>query len=499
MQKTKERRDIMEEMKVKIEIGLNLENSYVNLPKIFYDEQNPTPVDSPKLVILNNPLVKYLGLDVESLKNNEIIEMFAGNSMPEGANPIAQAYAGHQFGHFTMLGDGRAILLGEQITPKGERFDIQLKGPGRTRYSRGGDGRAALGPMLREYIISEAMHALGIPTTRSLAVVTTGESVIRDNILPGAILTRIASSHIRVGTFQYAGEYCSIEELKALADYTLKRHFSDNNASENRYLFLLKEVIKRQASLIAKWMHVGFIHGVMNTDNMTISGESIDYGPCAFMDTYDPATVFSSIDRQGRYAYGNQPYIAGWNLTRFAETLLPLLDNNEDNAVEIAQSAISDFTDLYRGYWLSGMRSKLGIINEETEDQALALDLLNIMKENKADYTNTFIALTFDRFSDMELFSTDEFKSWYKKWQNRLDRQQESRDSSYELMRNSNPAVIPRNHRVEEALEAANKGDYSVFERLLDAISKPYAHLPEQKDYATLPKKNCTYRTFCGT
>ena len=491
----------MEETKVKIETGWNLENSYANLPKSFFRIKKPTPVSSPKLIILNNSLVTSLGLNIDSLQSRDGIAMLAGNQIPEGGIPIAQAYAGHQFGYFNMLGDGRAILFGEQITPKGERFDIQLKGSGRTPYSRGGDGRAALGPMLREYIISEAMHALGIPTTLSLAVVTTGESVIRENILPGAILTRVAASHIRVATFQYAAEFCSVEELRVLADYTLKRHFSDGDGAENRYLFLLQEVIKRQASLIAKWQLVGFIHGVMNTDNMSISGETIDYGPCAFMDTYDPATVFSSIDRKGRYAYGNQPYVAEWNLMRFAETLFPLLDDNEDKAIQLAQGAISDFTELYYNNWLAGMKAKLGIFNGEPGDEALIKDLLSIMHKYDADYTNTFLALTFDKFSDMTLFATESFSQWHDKWQDRLSRQRESKASSHQLMKNSNPAVIPRNHRVEAALEAAEKqGDYSIMEQFLQALSSPYAHSEEQFEYTTLPEKPaCPYRTFCGT
>jgi uncharacterized protein YdiU (UPF0061 family) len=488
----------MEEIKIKT--GWNLDNSYANLPKTFFSRQSPTPVRSPKLTILNYPLAKSLGLNIESLQSSDGVEVFAGNNIPEGGLPIAQAYAGHQFGYFNMLGDGRTILLGEQITPSGERFDIQLKGSGRTPYSRGGDGRAALGPMLREYIISEAIHALGIPTTRSLAVVTTGESIIRENLLPGAILTRVAASHIRVATFQYAAEWGRVEELRALADYTLKRHFPEVDGAENRYLFLLKQVIKRQALLIAKWQLVGFIHGVMNTDNMAISGETIDYGPCAFMDTYDPATVFSSIDREGRYAYGNQPPIAEWNLARFAETLLPLLHDNQDKAIEIAQDALSDFAQLYHNNWLSGMREKLGIFNEEPQDESLVEVLLNIMHKYDADYTNTFLALTFDKFSDMELFDTKPFKEWYELWQTRLSRQQESKNSSHELMKKSNPAVIPRNHRVEEALEAAQKGDYSIMEKLLDVLSNPYAHSSEQTEYATLPPKStCSYRTFCGT
>jgi uncharacterized protein YdiU (UPF0061 family) len=413
--------------------------------------------------------------------------------------PLAQAYAGHQFGHFTKLGDGRALLLGEQITPQGERMDIQLKGSGRTPYSRGGDGRAALGPMLREYIISEAMHALGIPTTRSLAVVTTGEPIIRETLLPGAILTRVAASHLRVGTFQYAANWGTVDDLRTLADYALERHFPGFDEVEHRYLFLLQEVIKRQAALVAKWQMVGFVHGVMNTDNMTISGETIDYGPCAFMDTYDPATVFSSIDTQGRYAYGNQPPIAGWNLARFAEALLPLLDENPERAVELAQEEVSGFIQLYRREWLAGMRAKLGLFNEEIEDQSLIEDLLQIMHKHRADYTNTFLALTFDRTEDTCLFGSPEFAEWHKRWQARLGRQVESKEDSHQLMRNSNPAIIPRNHRVEEALEAAVNGDTSVMERFLDVLFRPYAHTPDQAEYAKPSESTRPYRTFCGT
>ncbi|TPG69292.1 YdiU family protein [Brevibacillus laterosporus] len=482
------------------ETGWNLDNSYARLPKSFFSSINPTPVRSPKLIILNNQLATSLGLNVQALQSEDGVAVLAGNQIPEGASPLAQAYAGHQFGHFNMLGDGRAVLLGEQIPPQGERVDISLKGSGRTPYSRGGDGQAALGPMLREYIISEAMHALGIPTTRSLAVVTTGESVIRETELPSAILTRVAASHLRVGTFQYVAKWGTVEELRILADYTLKRHFPDVEADESRYLSLLQEVIKRQAELIAKWQLVGFIHGVMNTDNMTISGETIDYGPCAFMDAYDPETVFSSIDIQGRYAYGNQPFIAGWNLTRFAETLLPLLHDNQEQAVKLAQDKISDFTELYHSNWLAGMRAKLGIFNKETQDESLINDLLSMMKKHRADYTNTFRALIFDTPEDTVLFETPEFAQWHELWQARLGRQQESKDSSNQLMRDSNPALIPRNHRVEEALEAAvEQGDYSVMERLLDVLSNPYAHSTEQAEYSTLPTSTTPYRTFCGT
>lgn len=491
----------MKEREVVIETGLNLDNSYARLPEIFFTRQSPSKVPSPKLVVLNYSLITSLGLNAEALQSVNGVDILAGNKIPEGATPLAQAYAGHQFGHFTMLGDGRALLIGEHITPLGERFDIQLKGSGETPYSRRGDGKAALGPMLREYIISEAMNALGIATTRSLAVVTTGESIIRETELPGAILTRVAASHIRVGTFQYASKGGTVEELRALADYTLQRHFKEADGKENPYLFLLKEVIKNQAELIAKWQLVGFIHGVMNTDNMAISGETIDYGPCAFMDAYDPATVFSSIDIYGRYAYGNQPNIGAWNLARFAETLLPLLHTNQEEALKLAQGAISDFTMLYKRNWLSGMRAKLGIFNEEPGDESLIEGLLSMMQKYGADYTNTFRALTFDNMEDTVLFGKAEFEQWYTLWQERLTRQEESKDSSKQLMKSSNPAIIPRNHRVEEALKAAvEQEDYSVMEKLLDALSKPYAHSKEQDYYSTLPEpSSCPYQTYCGT
>lgn len=488
-----------------IEAGWNFDNSYARLPKFFYSSQNPEPVTAPELIIFNSSLAASLGLSEEALNNNEGAAVFSGNKIPDSAYPLAQAYAGHQYGHFTMLGDGRAVLLGEHISPEGERFDLQLKGSGRTPYSRGGDGRAALGPMLREYIISEAMHALGIPTTRSLAVVKTGEMVFRETALPGAIVTRVASSHIRVGTFEYAANFGTVEDIKTLADYTLQRHFGDSDfgstSGASRYLFLLQEVIKRQAELIAKWQLVGFIHGVMNTDNMAISGETIDYGPCAFMDTYDPATVFSSIDRQGRYAYGNQPPIGGWNLARFAETLLPLLHDDEEQAVQLAQKAISEYPKLFHKHWLSGMRAKLGIYNEEDQDESLIEDLLDLMKKNRADFTNTFHALTLNKSEDTVLSGIIGFDKWHREWEARRRRQQQSISESQKLMQHSNPAVIPRNHRVEEALEAAVKlGDYSVMHRLLDVLSDPYAYSPEHEEYCELPAPTTIpYRTFCGT
>ncbi|AOZ92986.1 protein adenylyltransferase SelO [Paenibacillus crassostreae] len=484
-----------------LEIGWNIDNSYARLPQLFFSSANPTPVKSPNLVIFNEQLATSMGLNAKALQSEEGVAELAGNRIPAGATPLAQAYAGHQFAHFTMLGDGRAVLLGEQITPQGERFDVQLKGSGPTPYSRRGDGRATLGPMLREYIISEAMYALGIPTTRSLAVVTTGELVFRETKLEGAVLTRVAASHLRVGTFEYVSQWGSEEDIQALADYTIQRHFPELIEVENRYLSLLHEVIKRQAMLIAKWQLVGFIHGVMNTDNMAISGETIDYGPCAFMDSYDPATVFSSIDREGRYAYGNQPYIGGWNLARFADALVPLLHENQPEAVDLAQGALEEYARLYYETWMAGMRAKLGMYNVEEQDESLIKDLLSIMHKYSADYTNTFLALTFNKVEDTVLSGTPEFTSWYKLWQERLDRQHESKDTVHQLMRNSNPAIIPRNHRVEEALEAAVKsGDYSVMEQLLEALANPYAHSPEQVAYATLPEESaCSYRTFCGT
>jgi uncharacterized protein YdiU (UPF0061 family) len=481
--------------------GWNFDNSYAALPDKFYVRQRPAPVRSPQIAVLNRPLALSLGLDIEALEGAEGVAVFAGNSLPEGANPIAQAYAGHQFGHFTMLGDGRAILLGEHIAPGGNRFDIQLKGAGVTSFSRRGDGRAALGPMLREYIISEAMYALGIPTTRSLAVTMTGEPVFRESVLPGATLTRVASSHIRVGTFEYARASGDREMIRTLADYTLQRHFPDLAAAENPYLALLLTVMEQQASLVAKWLHVGFIHGVMNTDNMALCGETIDYGPCAFMDTYDPATVFSSIDHQGRYAYGNQPYIAQWNLARFAETLLPLLHVEPEAALELAETAILSYPEQFRQHWLSGMRAKLGLFTEEADDASLVESLLDCMQRSKADYTNTLRDLASEDPVDAPLFHDAIFIEWRKRWRTRLTRQAEPMAASLCLMRAHNPAVIPRNHRVEEALLAAVEGgDFAVMERLLGALSRPYEDLPQNAEYRLPPVPSTRiYRTFCGT
>lgn len=481
------------------EFGWRFDNSYARLPESFYAATLPEAAPSPELVLFNHTVATSLGLDAEALQSEDGLEVLAGNLVPVGAEPIAQAYAGHQFGHFTMLGDGRAVLLGEQITPEGERIDIQLKGSGRTVFSRGGDGRAGLGPMLREFIISEAMHSLGIPTTRSLAVVVTGAPVYREDTLEGAVLARIAASHVRVGTFQYAAARQVVEDLKTLADYTIERHFPEVACDPNPYVSLLRSVMKGQAELIAKWQSVGFIHGVMNTDNMAISGETIDYGPCAFMDTYDPATVFSSIDSEGRYAYGNQPGIAEWNLARFAETLLPLLDKEPEKAVDIAQHTLSGFAKLYKAHWLSGMRRKLGIFNEEEQDELLVKSLLGIMKNNRMDYTNTFRALTTDNMNGLPKCNTDEFAKWQADWHARLKRQPESDAASKKMMRDNNPSIIPRNHRVEEALEAAVDGDFSLLERLVAVLEKPYAYTADQEEFTAPSTSTALYQTFCGT
>src|SRR4051794_38574816 len=374
--------------------GWHLEHTYAELPKLFYAEAAPTAVREPRLVVFNKPLATMLALAPDALEGAVGAAIFAGNALPEGARPIAQAYAGHQFGHFTALGDGRAILLGEQITVAGERMDIQLKGAGPTRFSRRGDGRAALGPMLREYIISEAMHALGIPTTRSLAVAATGEPVYRERVLQGAVLTRVAASHIRVGTMEWAAAHDDPAAMRALADYTLARHYPECAGAAEPHVALFDAILDRQARLIARWQLVGFIHGVMNTDNMALSGETIDYGPCAFMDAYDPATVFSSIDQAGRYAFGNQPAMAQWNLARLAEAMLPLFHPDRDRAIERATAAVDRFDDWFERHWLDGMRSKLGLFTPEPDDLALVNDLLAWMQRTAADFTNTFRALT---------------------------------------------------------------------------------------------------------
>lgn len=477
--------------------GWKWDASYLQLPELFYSRARPVPSHRPHLVVLNHRLGQALGLDPEKLEKCAAI--FSGNEIPDNTTPIAQAYAGHQFGHFTSLGDGRAILLGEHITPSGERFDIQLKGSGRNPYSRGGDGRAALGPMLREYIISEAMHALGIPTTRSLAVTGTGEEVMRQDTLPGAVLTRVAASHLRVGTFQHAAAHDDLSALRALAEYTLARHFPELKDSESLHFDFFQAVMERQAALIAKWLHVGFIHGVMNTDNMAISGETIDYGPCAFMNEYDPDTVFSSIDRQGRYAYGSQPQIARWNLARLAETLLPLFHEDRKIAVDLANDALGQFESRFQFYWLQGMRAKIGLLTSEQEDAALVQELLDWMHRGNLDFTNTFRTLSNTEAIAEPTFIDAEFFSWHQQWAARLARQPHTSSEAAGQMARHNPAVIPRNHKVEEALNAASEGDVSVMHRLLDVLAEPYSATTPEEFTTPPPLGGPLYQTFCGT
>lgn len=470
--------------------GWRFDNSYTKLPDYFFQRTNPEPVSAPALVVLNRPLAEEMGLDPDALESEAAV-VFAGNALPAGADPIAQAYAGHQFGGFTMLGDGRAVLLGEHITSSGRRLDVQLKGSGRTAFSRRGDGRAALGPMLREDIISEAMHALGIPTTRSLAVVRTGDPVYREEMLPGAVLTRIAASHIRVGTFEYAAGIGETGAVEALVRHTLHRHYPAD--AENPALALFDAVLEAQASLIARWLHVGFIHGVMNTDNMALSGETIDYGPCAFMDIYDPATVFSSIDHHGRYAFGNQPTIAHWNLARLVESLLTEIDPDSDRAVEIAKEHLGVFPDRFRFHWLTGMRKKLGLTNAESADVGLIDDLLETMHREKLDFTNTFRAL------DPAGPALPALAAWHDRWIARVSRQDATLPEIRSLLRQTNPAVIPRNHRIEEALAAAvNHGDFRPTEKLLAALTDPFN--PAEPCYCEpAPAGSAPYKTFCGT
>jgi serine/tyrosine/threonine adenylyltransferase len=483
--------------------GWRFDNSYARLPQALYSRVVPVTVAKPGLAVFNENLARDLGLDAGLLRD-EGAEVFAGNCIPDGAEPIAQAYAGHQFGHFTKLGDGRAILLGEHLTPAGARFDVQLKGSGQTPYSRRGDGRAALGPMLREYIISEAMHALGIPTTRSLAVATTGEQIAREEMLPGAVLTRVAASHIRVGTFEYANAIGDRAALEALTRYTLERHYPEFVGAENPALALFEGVLERQAKLVAQWACVGFVHGVMNTDNMALSGETIDYGPCAFIDTYDPATVFSSIDRGGRYAYGNQPNIAHWNLARLAEALLPLIDEEKDKAVAAAEEKLGKFPERFRVHYTAGLRAKLGLITEDDGDLELAKEFLDCVKGAEADFTGSFRSLTrAAETSELQgalSFGGTPLRAWHAKWMARLERQQRSRADVVAAMSAANPVVIPRNHRVEEALAAAVAGDLSVMHRLLGALARPYEETSANEAYRDAPLPGSgPYRTFCGT
>ena len=483
------------------------DNSYATLPAAFFARVTPAVVPAPRLIKLNRALAAELQLDPDRLDGPEGALIFSGQKLPDGAEPIAMAYAGHQFGQFVpQLGDGRAILLGELIDRHGQRRDIQLKGSGRTPFSRSGDGRAALGPVLREYIVSEAMAALGIPTTRALAAVLTGDTVIREALLPGAVLTRVASSHIRVGTFQYFAARGDHDAVKALADHVIERHYPSIANAEDKYLALLDEVVTRQAELIPRWLLVGFIHGVMNTDNTSIAGETIDYGPCAFMDAYHPGTVFSSIDQMGRYAFGNQPQIALWNLARLAECLVPLLAPQQDQAIAEAQAVLGRFSARFNAAYDTGLRRKLGLFTERGEDKALIQDLLALMATHQADFTLTFRALCADAAdpdldtASAQFLDRDGYRAWAARWQARLALEPEQRATRTAAMRAVNPAFIPRNHRVQAVIDAGLEGDFAPFEELLTVLAHPFDDQPQFARYADPPLAHeRVLQTFCGT
>jgi serine/tyrosine/threonine adenylyltransferase len=491
-------------------------SGYASLPERFFARVAPTPVAAPALIKLNRALASDLNLDLSAFDAAALANLFSGNVLPQGTVPIAMAYAGHQFGHFVpQLGDGRAILIGEMRDHAGVLRDIQLKGCGRTPYSRGGDGRAALGPVLREYLVSEAMHALGIPATRTLAAVTTGEQVQRETALPGAILTRVAASHVRVGTFEFFASRGDVGGTKMLADYVIDRHYPMCAGDRSPYLALLKQVVARQAVLISAWMNVGFIHGVMNTDNMAVSGETIDFGPCAFVDTFGPATVFSSIDRHGRYAYANQPNAALWNLARFAETLLPLIDADTQRAIGAATEAIASFEKIFNDSWLGGMRRKLGLSTSEPGDRQLAEDLLKAMHRGQADFTVSFRALCAaagDQPGDAPAKESDgstraqflnalDHEEWTQRWRARMGRDAMTLESRVESMRAVNPAYIPRNHRVEQVIVAAvERGDFAPFEEFSEVLAEPYVERAPFAAYANPPQpQERVLQTFCGT
>ena len=479
--------------------GINFSNSYTNLNNKMFSNISPNGFINSEVVVLNSSLATELNIDIDFLKSEEGLSFLSGNTNAYG--PLyAQAYGGHQYGHFTMLGDGRALMLGEHITSSNKRFDIQLKGSGRTPYSRRGDGKATLSSMLREYLISETVNALGIPSTRSLAVLQTNEEIQRTNLEKGAVLTRVASSHIRIGTFEYAKVYGDKALIKELADYTIDRHYSQLNHVENKYQVFLHTVIKKQASLVASWQSVGFVHGVMNTDNVLISGETIDYGPCAFMNQYDPNTVFSSIDTNGRYAYKNQPYITSWNLSRFAESILELLDSDIEKAVEIANGELKKFEQYFNESWLLKMASKFGIKNPTQEDEIVIKEFLDMMNVYQTDFTNTFSLLTQGRFEDIIFYNTVEWNEWFKKWTRALGYRKTDVDERIQLMRASNPKIIARNHVVEEALENASKfGDYELFDQLLKKVQNPYDYTIDHGITFTSPSDDKNYKTYCGT
>jgi uncharacterized protein YdiU (UPF0061 family) len=479
--------------------GWNFQHTYKTLPDTLYSIQEPTPVSNPQMVCFNETLATQLGLGFLNPQDEHAANIFSGNTLPEGAAPISQAYAGHQFGYFTMLGDGRAVLLGEQLTPEGKRYDIQLKGSGPTPYSRRGDGRATLSAVLREYLMSEAMHHLGIPTSRSLAVVSTGEKVYRAPVQDGGILTRVASSHIRVGTFEFVRQYGSPEDLEQLTDYVIKRHYPALIGKPDAAIQLLRAVIQKQVDLVAQWVSVGFIHGVMNTDNMSIAGETIDYGPCAFMNTYDPATVFSSIDTQGRYAFGNQPRITHWNLGVLAGALLPLIAEEEEEAIALAKKELDQFPALFARKWYNAMGRKLGIQRIKEQDRTLVDGLLDLMKKHKADFTNLFLALTYQQDLEEAIFQADDFKAWREQWAQRI-KEEGAWAQVQELMIRQNPAFIARNHLVEEALDAATLGNMVPFEELLNKLAKPYEMQADNLSFQGVPAGfDQQYQTFCGT
>ncbi len=484
--------------------GFNFHNSYAQLDKRLFTFLKPVKVKEPSVVLWNDSLAKELGLHFSESHDKTLAELFSGNRLPDNAQPLAQAYAGHQFGHFTMLGDGRAILLGEQITPDKKRYDIQFKGSGQTPYSRRGDGRATLYSMVREYLISEAMHHLHIPTSRSLAVVSTGEDVNRETVHPGAVLTRVMTSHIRVGTFEYI-RHLQPELIEEFTQYVINRHFPELKESENPARELFEKVMHLQIELVVNWMRVGFIHGVMNTDNTAIPGETFDYGPCAFINAYHPRKVFSSIDHYGRYAFGNQPSIAQWNLGCFAVTLLPLIDEKEEEATEIAKEMLSGFEKLFSNQYFKMMCSKLGIENPEENDGMLVEELLNWMQQHEADYTNTFLAIEngslFTQGSDAGIYGQESFINWYKRWEQRVDQNQGGMKQAKEIMQHYNPAFIPRNHLVEEALEAVSVHDnFQPIHKLMDILSKPYDRPDVLSSYQKPPAQGDSgYQTFCGT
>ncbi|CAH0529147.1 protein adenylyltransferase SelO [Vibrio hippocampi] len=488
-------------------ITVSFDNSYYRELPEFYHAQQAAYVPSPSLIKFNHELAQQLQIDLQGASEAQIAQAFSGNHLLAGAQPLAQAYAGHQFGHYNpQLGDGRALLLGETLDVSGQRYDIQLKGSGTTPFSRRGDGKAALGPVLREYLFSEAMFALNVPTTRALSAVLSGESVWREQAKPGAILTRVASSHIRVGTFQFFAYNDQPEKVKQLADYVIARHFPDATQSSSPYLTLLKRVCEQQAKLVSQWQLIGFVHGVMNTDNTAICGETIDYGPCAFMDRYDPATVFSSIDSEGRYAYGNQPSIAQWNLARFAETILTLISEDEQQAVELATQTLHDFMQQYHDLWLTGMLAKLGITNQQEGDRQLIEQLLTLLKDHKVDYTQLFRSLSSSLSDDQTvtqaLFNDSQgWAHWRIKWQKRLEHNPMSVDARATLMNQHNPIYIPRNHIVEQVIAAAEQQqDFEPFEQLLKVLQQPFVQQSGCEEFAQpAPEEFGPFRTFCGT